>query len=123
MAVNENLFSSDTSSAATSSAAAGLASVAANGTGLDFTLDSGATVTLDPVELEDDLVSEALTITADNTVSSLSQSPIGDVDFHVNGALVTSGITHSGTAVTIDSAVLGYNVSPGVDVVTATYVT
>jgi hypothetical protein len=62
---------------------------------------------------------ETLTVVGTNTVNDLSFVPASDVEFRING-VITTGITSVGTVVTVNPAVVGYNVET-VDVVTAQY--
>ena len=63
---------------------------------------------------------ETLTIASRNTINALAFTPTSPVEFRLNG-VVTSAITNAGTAVTVNNVALGFNVDPGVDVVTAQY--
>lgn len=62
-----------------------------------------------------------LGVTAQNTIANLPFTPTSPVTFEVNGVVVRRGITNSGRTVSVDPAVLGYNLASGADLVTATF--
>jgi len=64
---------------------------------------------------------QALVIASRNTINPLAFLPLSPVEFSVNGVAATSGITNTGTAVSVDPIALGFNIDPGLDVVTAQY--
>lgn len=81
----------------------------------------GFDVTGEPTELTAPTTFiETLTVVSRNTINPLSFTPTSPVEFSVNGAAVR-GITNVGTAVSVNATLLGFNVDPGVDVVTAQY--
>jgi hypothetical protein len=67
------------------------------------------------------LETEALEVISDNQVSQLTYLPLSGVSFSVNGIPTFQGITNVGKAVSINPLLVGYNISPLVDAVTAQY--
>ena len=63
---------------------------------------------------------EVLTIVSRNTVNPLAFTPLSPVEFSLNG-VATNGITNAGTVVSVDPVVVGNNIDPVVDRLTATY--
>lgn len=63
---------------------------------------------------------EVLTIVARNTINPLSFTPLSPVEFVING-IESSGVTNVGMTVSVNPTVVGFNIDPIADRVTAQY--
>ncbi len=93
-----------------------------NGEYVDFTFQNdNGTLILEKPYVPATRLREFLTVVSTNTINNLANTPVGLVEFSINGLeVVNNGITNSGQTITVNAANLQHNIVV-TDIVTAKY--